>query len=215
MTNRKDKLRALVKAGRDATRATLTSLHAEEVRAPAAVQTVIVYFDGNLPDNDDYLKQYASLAEHRESATRAAGKHCDRLQGPTREFLRTDARVRDCFVRCGGFHFDADIHTHSLAVPNVMFVRANRALTDALSRLPNVLAVQRDKPMLIHSSRKPLRTTPDPGGEHKNGYTWGWNHLKVPDFHRNYGMGKGVEIGLIDSGICRGHADLKNKRQVL
>jgi hypothetical protein len=193
------------------TRETLASLAVDEARQPAAVSRVLVYFDGNLSDNSDYLKQHGTLFEHRSRAYGAAAENAVRLQGTARQFLLSNERVRNCFSGLWRSHFDPEVHVQSLAVPNVLITCANRSLAEILSHMPNVLGVQRDMPLVDHARSEPAQTHPDPGGEHRNGYTWAWNYLNVPDFHRRRGRGANVEIGLIDSGICRGHPDLSGK----
>jgi len=210
MTTPRKQSDLLSDVGRMATDQTLADLEASERRRPGAVGRVIVYFDGFIRDEPDYLRQYGTLADHRAAIESAAEDLRAQTQEATREFLLHNSKARDAFAGTG-FAFEPAIHVESLATPNVIFTPANLALAKEIARLPEVVAICNDQPMATMSWGGG-QFLPEPMGDHKDGYTWGWNFLGIPEIHHNEKLrGDDVVIGMVDSGICSGHPDLNGK----
>ena len=62
----------------------------------------------------------------------------------------------------------------------------------------------------------PMSASIIPGNPHARnyeGFTWGWHRLGLSAIHVDDRKltGKGVVVGLIDTGVCENHADLKFK----
>ena len=210
----------LVQAGRDVTNRTLRLLADREKAQPHSVFPVILYFLPVLPPDREFLWPGESPQAHREYQDRQARAHADRVQSPVWEFLRHNPKARNCFGDKSSFQLEPERHARSLPITNTMIVLANAKLAEALSRIENVVAVQRDLPLVplsreeASSGARPPRLSPrNPHARNYEGFTWGWHRLGLSAIHVDDRKltGKGVVVGLIDTGVCENHADLKFK----
>ncbi len=206
-------------AGLEVTNLTLRFLAEREDYRPESVFPVIVYFPQADVDEREVLWPWENLQGYREYQDRLARAHSPRVQEPVHEFLWQNPGAIECFGYHSAFQFEPDRHVRVLPLSNAMIVLANRALAEAISSIENVIAVQRDLrigPMSADDSpdsRNSHRLIPnDPAGINRDGFTWGWRRLRLPEVRANLGLtGAGVIMGLIDKGLSEEHADLKFK----
>lgn len=81
----------------------------------------------------------------------------------------------------------------------------------ALAKQPNVLAILPNQPVSLIS---PMQTTEQPmsDGEIQHHMTWGLQRLNIANFWEQAGTrGKGIKIGVIDTGVYGEHTVLKQK----
>jgi hypothetical protein len=198
-------------AGRQITDLTLAFLAEREKSHPESVFPVIVYFPNTPIEEREVLWPWEDPQKHREYLDQQARDHAAVVQSPLLEFLWQDRKARDCFVYPSSFQFEPVRHVRSLPISGTILVLANRALAETISEIKHVIAVQRDFPVRRMGQKYSL-TASHPDGRNRDGATWGWDRLKLAEFHRRTGLtGAGVVIGMIDSGVQEEHADLKFK----
>lgn len=206
-----------VSAGQELTKETVRWFKGEEADATfrGTVHTIIVYFRNDFPVDDfDFLVNAERNYSNRRERYRRAVVHADRMQQAVRDYLWKDGHAGSCFSGCPYFKFEPNRHIRYLSVTNTLICPATGKLVEEIAEKDNVLGIDVDFP--IYSIPYEPQEAPDVvalGGtgaatQHKDGYTWGWDRLKVRDWHNIHVRGDGIKIGVADTGAYANHRDL-------
>lgn len=210
----------LNQVGQEVTRKTIQHLYQRERDLPGIVHPVVVYFRQDLrPDTLEFMRSATRNQGNRETRYAIAWKQAERMQQSVRDFLWSDRAAAECFAACPHFCYEPNRLVRPLPVTNTLLTPATSRLVEKLSQHRTVLAVQSCFPVFTAPGDTlekldqvvPLARAGTPFA-HRDGYTWGWHRLGIPYVHQVERLsGKGVPVGIINTGVCEEHADLKFK----
>ena len=187
---------------------------ARERMEPGIINSAVVFFR-SLQEHD-LLHRLGRNQSNRCTLHSRAHHHASNAQHDVIAWLRNGrGEARQCFADCSDFSFDVDRHVRSLTVTNALVLPATSALVEELSRFREVVAVEEN--YWIKGAADDIRTPVcmvrllGCGGSpafHRDGYTWGWHSLGLPEIHRAGFKGFGIRLGIANSGVHDAHADL-------
>jgi subtilisin family serine protease len=204
--------------GEKTTQRTLSTLREREDQYVGAVGTAILYFRHGFTDDEVELLSHATHSQpDRQTRRFIAETRARRVQEQVRSLLADrDAIQSSFFARNRFFQFEPDLHVRSLPVTNALIVLANSSLVERLWKFDEVIAIDLDSRALrpIRAQVIPLSSPMsvsfvEGGGTAK--YTWGWARLGLERLHQLGYTGQGRTIGIVDSGVCERHGDLRGK----
>ena len=202
--------------GESITRQTIENLARREETYPGTVSSVVVLFRQCYSDEQwEFLLRGERNQSMRERRYQIAEHSASAIQCQLRRFLYDDPSVAAHFDQAPNFHFNARRHVEILPSLNALIVPATHRLVERIWQYDDVLAVEENFPLSWGPQDKVANleeviTLSQPGAScnHRNGYTWGWNRLKLPQIHAAGFRGKGVCVGIANSGVFAEHPDL-------
>jgi subtilisin family serine protease len=205
----------LASAGQELTEETIRWFKDADETFRGTVHTIIVYFRNDFTVDDlDFLVNAERNHNNRRKRYQRAIAHANRVQSAVRDYLWNDDHAGLCFGDCPYFTFEPDRHIRYLPVTNTLICPATGRLVEEIAKKDHVLGIDVDFP--IYSIPHDPTEAPEAvalGGtgaatRHINGYTWGWNRLKVRDLHKLGVRGEGITIGVADTGAHANHPDI-------